>query len=202
MGSRPGVRAHLLPNGRWLLAMDIAAVLWIAAWAFIGLRVSEEVAGLRELSITVESSGRAMQEIGAALSALDLPFVGDRLERVATSVTDAGRRTVDSARASRESVRNLRVLLGLSIGVIPVSPLLLIYLPLRIVHHRERRAIRTLVVRARTDPELRELLDRRALEHMSYRRLRDLPGRPWAAEGRREDLAAALESDRAATRRH
>jgi hypothetical protein len=193
------MRAHLLPGGRWITAMDVAAIVWIAAWAFIALRVSDEVAGLRELSVTAESAGRAVNEVGAALGSLDLPFVGERLDRVAGSVTDAGRRTVDSARASRESVRELRVLLGLSIGLIPVSPLLLIYLPLRVAHARERRALRVLFTRAESDPELARLLERRALEHMSYRRLRDLPGRPWAWDDR-DDLAA-LEADRLGDRR-
>ena len=41
------MRAHLLPSGRWIVATDVAAIIWIAAWAFIGLRVSEEVAVLR-----------------------------------------------------------------------------------------------------------------------------------------------------------
>jgi hypothetical protein len=81
-----------------------------------------------------------------------------------------------------------------------VSPLLLLYVPLRIAHHRERRALRTLTARARTDPQLRELLERRELEHMSCRRLRDLPGRPWASEQRRAELAG-LEADPVAARR-
>jgi hypothetical protein len=117
--------------------------------------------------VTAERSGRAVEEVGRTLDALDLPLIGDRIDAAAQAVTEAGESTVASARRTRESVSDLRVLLGLSVGLIPISPVLLIYLPLRLACLRERRALRALRLRAQTDPDLDRLLQLRTLETLT-----------------------------------
>lgn len=194
--------AHLLPGGRRVLLLDALAAAWILAWLILALLIADEVRGLRALSVTAERTGRAVQEVGSALDAIDVPFVGDRIDEAAKSVTVAGQSTVESARRTRESVNDLQVLLGLAVGLIPVSPVLLIYLPLRVVDVRERRALAALRVRARSDPELAALLARRTIEEMSYRRLVGVEGRPWAerpapeGRGAAEVTAARVGTDR------
>jgi hypothetical protein len=169
--------SHLLPGGRRVLLLDALATAWVLAWLLLALLISDEVRGLRALSVSAERSGRAVQEVGSALDAIDVPFVGDRIDEAAKSVAAAGESTVQSARRTRESVSDLQLLLGLAVALIPVSPVLLIYLPLRVVGERERRALRALRVRARSDPELAALLERRKVLEMSYRRLADVQDR-------------------------
>lgn len=103
------------------------AVLWSAGWIWVGLEVAAEVRGLRQLSETVVSVGRAAEEAGSTLADLDdVPLVGGRLEQPAQRVIEAGESAVESGRISRESTSNLSTLLGISIALIPSTPLLLL----------------------------------------------------------------------------
>jgi hypothetical protein len=101
-----------------------AFALWAITWLFIGLRVANEVEGLRELSDTVVEVGAAVRSSGETLARLsDVPIVGQELEEPSARIVRAGESAVASGRASRESVRDLSVLLGISIAVIPSVPL-------------------------------------------------------------------------------
>ncbi len=183
-----------LPSHRWIAAVDVLVVLWIVAWLFVGMRVRHEVEGLTELSATISSAGGAVEETGGALDALDVPLVGDRLDEAARRVTDVGRDTRLSGRTARESISDLSTLLGTAVALIPLSPILFLYLPLRLGRIRERRAMRRLIENFGDEPELERLLAHRAVQTMSYRRLEhEVGGRFWMdlADGRYGDLAAA-----------
>jgi hypothetical protein len=179
---------------RWIVAVDVVVVVWVAAWLFVGLRVNNEVGGLTELSATISRAGGAVEETGRALGSLNVPVVGERLDEAATRVTQTGRDTRLSGRTARDSIADLSTLLGVSVALIPFSPVLFLYLPMRVGEMRERRALRRLLGRHRDDPGLERLLAHRALQTMSYRQLeQDVEGRFWAdlAEGRYGKLAAA-----------
>ena len=114
-------------SGAGMAVAVVFALVWSAAWIWMGTRVHDEVRGLTELSDTVVAAGRAADESGAAIEELArLPLVGQRLDRPAQRVREAGRSAMASGRASRDSAQNLSVLLGASIAVIPLTPLLLI----------------------------------------------------------------------------
>ena len=185
--SRPGLGAR---TG----ALDLLVVVWVVAWLLLGLRVHDEVEGLTELSTTISRAGGAVEQTGRALGDLDIPFVGDRIDRTAGEATAVGRETRISGRTARDSIADLSTLLGLSVALIPSSAILLVYLPMRVARVRERRALRRLLARFGGDPALERLLAHRALQTMSYRRLQETVGdRPWVdlAEGRYAELAAA-----------
>ncbi len=178
----------------WMVALDLLVVVWVVGWLALGLRVHDEVQGLTELSTTISRAGGAVEETGRALDALDVPLVGERIDRTAKAVTDVGRETRISGRTSRDSISDLSTLLGLSVAFIPSSAMLFVYLPARVARTRERRALRNLLERFGADPTLERLLAHRALQTMSYHRLqREVGDRPWAdlAEGRYGELAAA-----------
>lgn len=179
--------------GAWIIAVDVLVVVWVIAWLLLGLRVHDEVEGLTELSTTISSAGGAVEETGRALGDLNIPFVGDRIDRTAAQVTEAGRDTRISGRTARDSIADLSTLLGLSVALIPSSAILLVYLPVRVARVRERRALRQMLARFGDDESLERLLAHRALQTMSYQRLRSVGDRPWVdlAEGRYGDLAAA-----------
>ncbi len=196
---------HWLALHRWIVAVDLVVVVWVVAWVVVGVRVHDEVKGLTELSATISSAGGAVEETGRALASLDIPLVGGALDDAATRAVDVGRDTRLSGRTARESIADLSTLLGVSVALIPLSPILFLYLPVRLARIRERRAMRRLLDRFGDEPGLERLLAHRALQTMSYRRLdRELGGRPWMdlAEGRYGELAAAerrrLDLDRAA----
>lgn len=122
--------------GAWIYVVDLLVVVWVVAWLLLGLRVHDEVEGLTELSTTISRAGGAVEETGRALGELDIPFVGDRIDRTAKEVTEVGRETRISGRTARDSIADLSTLLGLSVGLIPASTILLVYLPVRIARVR------------------------------------------------------------------
>ena len=181
--------------GAWIGAVDLLVFVWVVAWLLLGLRVHDEVEGLTELSRTISNAGGAVEQTGRALGDLNIPFVGERLDRTAAQVTEVGRDTRISGRTARDSIADLSTLLGLSVALIPSSAALLVYLPVRVARIRERRALRRLLARFGDDQTLERLLAHRALQTMSYQRLErsGVGERPWVelAEGRYAELAAA-----------
>lgn len=131
------------------LAIDLGAAIWTALWIVVAVQVAIEVRGLRDLSSTVIKTGEAVHESGEALQRLDgVPIVGGELDGSGGRIADAGQSAVESGKSSRESIRNLSLLLGLAIGVIPPVAIVGVYLhlrgarPLRGAPSRSRRARR------------------------------------------------------------
>jgi hypothetical protein len=174
--------------GQWLL--DVALIVWTAAWVFMGVTVGHEVRGLGELGGTVNRLGSAVTEVGGVLG--ELPLIGGELAGAADQITQAGREAVASADTARASARRVGVLLGMSIALIPSSPVLLLYLPRRMALRRERRALKQALAAGRT-AELDRLLAERAVIHLPYSRLRRVSADPYRdlRDGRYTALADA-----------
>lgn len=186
--------ARLLPSGRTIIVLDVIAVLWVAAWVFVGVQVHDEVKGLQSLSDTVIRTGQGVEDVGAVLRGIDVPFVGDQIQRAGEEVSGVGADTQLSGQQAAESADRLSMLLGLSVALIPSSSLFLFYFPARVAHARERRALRRLTTRALHDPELERFLARRALMAVSYRRLAGMGGDPWL-EGTDDGRLVAAERE-------
>ncbi len=183
--------ARLLPSGRTILVLDVIAILWLATWVFVGVRVHDEVEGLQSLSDTIIRTGQGVEDVGGALRSIDLPLVGDQIQRAGEEVSGVGADTQASGQQAARSAENLSTLLGLAVALIPSSSLFLFYFPARLAHARERRALRRLTAQAREDPELERFLAERALMGMSYRRLAAMGGDPWRGHTDDDRLAAA-----------
>jgi hypothetical protein len=170
--------------------LDIVLLAWAVLWIAAGFAVADRVRGLAEVSATVAKVGRATTTVGETIRSL--PLVGGSLDDSGRDIADAGREAVGSARAARESARSLGTLLGLSIALIPSLPVLVLYVPGRIAGARERRELAR-VVAGQCDPWMEEVLARRALVHLPYRRLREISDDPAAdvREGRHAALATA-----------
>jgi hypothetical protein len=167
-------------GSRMVRIVDGILVVWVVAWIAIGLAVARDVRNLSTLSDTVVQAGTAVGESGRALHALEgLPFVGDRIARVAAQVDAAAAQAVRSGLNSRQSVESLSRLLGVSVAVIPTLPILAMYTPFRISRAREVRAIRRAAARAHGDPMFEEYLAHRAVENMPYHKLREITPNPW-----------------------
>lgn len=182
----------LLPTGRALVALDIALAGWVAIWIVIGVATAAEVRGLRQLSTTATKVGIALQETGRTLdSVAGLPLVGSRVATAADRIQDAGRSTAASGRTSRGSIRRLSRMLGLALAILPSVPVLTLYLPLRLVALRERRALRRLWAARAEDPVLRRVLAQRALLTLPYRQLVGEDAEADMSADRIDALAAA-----------
>ncbi len=189
-GYGSGMTRLRLPGRRAQTALDLLLILWTALWIALGVRVAHEVRGLAELSTTVGSVGRAMTSVADTLRGL--PLIGDQIAGPAQDVRDAGQDAVASARTARANARSVGDLIGVSIALIPSVPVLILYIPGRIAGARERRALELAVVEG-PSPWLEELLARRALMHLPYRRLRRISEDPLAdlRAGRTRALADA-----------
>lgn len=179
-----------LPGRRAQLVLDGILVLWTALWLWVGISVGHQVRGLADLSDTAGRLGRAVTAVGQAVR--EIPLLGDQLSGTADTIEGAGRDAVESARSARGSARELGLLLGLSIAVIPSLPLLLVYIPGRVEAERERRALQR-ALRTTRGAALDELLARRAIVHLPYRVLRRVSADPAAdlRAGRHTALADA-----------
>lgn len=119
---------------RRILAYDLGLALWAAGWVVMGALVYDNVRGLAELSVPVIKASRALEETAEGLDRVaSIPLVGDaaNLDAIKVRVREAAAGARASARDSRENVRTLAWLLGVSIALVPTLPLLAIYLPIR-----------------------------------------------------------------------
>ncbi len=112
--------------------LELVFGLWAAVWIAVAVQVGIEVRGLRDLSTTVKRTGVAARESGAALERLDgLPVIGRELREPARRVQEAGENAIASGESSRDSIRDLSVLLAVAIAVIPIVAVLGLFLELR-----------------------------------------------------------------------
>jgi hypothetical protein len=188
-------RSSIGRTGRAVRVLDLAVVVWVAAWITIGILIGVQVRNLRQLSDTVVTAGTAIERTGQALAPLErLPFgLGSNVGRVRTQIEGAGRSAVASGVGSRASIDRLSLLLMLSILLIPTVPLAAVYVPLRLSWSRDVRAVRRALARSGHDPLFLEFLARRALLHLPYHRLREVSADPWRdlEAGRHVGLAKA-----------
>jgi hypothetical protein len=131
------------PSRAFVVLLGVFVVVWTVVWILMGIWTQREVRTLRQLSTTVITSGRAVQQTGDALQGLSsIPLVGGDVGRVGRQVSAAGIDARRSGRSSRTAVDNLATLLGVSIALVPTVPMIaLLIVTLRLVRER-REAVR------------------------------------------------------------
>jgi hypothetical protein len=174
----------MLPSGRKVLALDLLVALWACAWILVGVAVAEAIGGLTELTGAFRSVGGAVAGVGDTLGGVDVPLVGEPLDRAAGAVRDAGRDIVARGEATRDEIERAAVLLGAVVALIPILTVLLPYAPARLARGTEASALRRLVRHggAGDDPALESFLAARALNTVAYTRLGRISERPWDLE--------------------
>jgi hypothetical protein len=169
----PSVPAFL--SARAMRRLDVALAIWAVFWIGIAAYTAYEVAALRTLSHTVVKAGAATESTGHALAAVGhLPFVGGQISHLAAQAVAAGASARTSGASTATTIDRLAVLLGISVALVPIVPLLALYVPLRLGWRRDRRAVRRAVAQWDGEPELEVFLARRALAHLSFQELREL----------------------------
>jgi hypothetical protein len=117
-------------------AFVLVLVAWCASWIGLGVWTGYEVNALRTLSDTVVRAGVAVQSTGDALQRVgSIPFVPADIGQIGRQVSSAGVSAQVNGRASKSTVDTLAILLGLAVGLIPVGPVVLLFVLLR----RQRR---------------------------------------------------------------
>lgn len=183
-----------LGDRRSIHLLDALAALWVCLWIAIGYLVYHEVRGLSSLSDTVVATGRALDSTASALAAVSsIPVIGVQAGDLARRAHDAAQSAIANGNASRGDIRNLAILLWISIAAAPTTPLLVLYGLLREGWRRDVESLRRLAPSFADDAAFDELLARRALLRLPYRRLLEISENPWrdVEEGRTAALADA-----------
>jgi hypothetical protein len=158
---------------------DLAVLAWAALWVAAGLALYRLLEKLAVPGRRVEQAG------GGVAGALDdiqekvgrIPVVGDELRDPFGRVAGAGRTLAEAAAAQQEVVHQLALWLGVVVAVVPVIPVLLVWLPRRVAWAREAGAASRLRL-AGADLELFAL---RALANRPLRELHRVTPDPAGA---------------------
>jgi hypothetical protein len=103
--------------------VEVLVVAWAALWVGIGYAVDRQVSGLADLGTTVVLAGSAIGDTADALDAAkDVPFVGERISELAAKARRTARSAVVNGRHARDDVRDLAVLLWITIAAAPTVP--------------------------------------------------------------------------------
>jgi hypothetical protein len=186
-----------------MLLLDAVAVAWVAVWLAAGVLLAREVRELTEISTTLEQAAGAIEDTGRGLNQLaDVPFIGGQIAAVAERVEETGTRTRRSAIETRDSVESLSFALGAVTALMPSLLLLALYVPLRLLWHRESAAVRRALRRDPSGRALQEFLARRAAATLPYSQLQRLSENPWRdLQEERYDRLADAELERLGVRR-
>jgi hypothetical protein len=100
-----------------------AVAAWCAWWLVVGVWTGFELWQLGDIGATVAETGRALGASGEALEGLGAtPLVGERTEELGAQVVSSSAAIVTEAEAAQGSLRQLAVLLGLTVALIPSVP--------------------------------------------------------------------------------
>lgn len=178
------MRALALPGARRRV-VAFFVVIWVGVWLAVGTITAVQVRRLTDVSDSLVQSGKALDVAGTALQDIGrLPVVGDRPRALGDEVRQTANDVHDAGDASRDTVRSVSVLLGLALVLIPVVPVVALYIPLRRAASRERRAVKRALSGSGTDPVLEEFLAHRAVHNLPYDSLTQVSADPWGDLGR------------------
>ncbi len=174
--------------------LDGLVVFWFALWLVVGGWSGYTIWELSELGDTVTESGESIHSAGQALEALGgVPLVGERPLELGKETSATGLDIADRGQQVKSQLRQLSLLLGLAIALMPTTPVLGLYLPQRLARRRDMRALSRALRSSEPDEALDRYLAERAIRSMSYASVVALVGDPWRAldEGRGRPLADA-----------
>ena len=111
------------PARRGASSWSGAVAAWCALWLVVGVWTGYELWQLGDLGGAVAETGRSLGAAGEALEGLgSTPLVGERTEEIGAQVTQSSDDIVREAEGARGSLRQLAVLLGLAVSLVPSVP--------------------------------------------------------------------------------
>lgn len=124
------------------LSRDLALVLWVAAWIWVGRVVHDGTTALAAPGLQVERSATSLADgLTEAGRKLDgVPLIGGGMAAPFDKASSASAALAGAGRDEALAVDRLAWVLGLSIGLIPILVVLAFYLPGRIRFIREATA--------------------------------------------------------------
>ncbi|MBA3989478.1 MAG: hypothetical protein H0X54_00325 [Propionibacteriales bacterium] len=174
--------------------LDGLVIFWLVLWLFIGAWSAVTIWHVGDIGDTISNSGRALETAGTALTKVgSVPIIGDEAGELGNEVVTTAADVASRGQEVKGQLRQLAVMLGLSIIVMPTTPVVGMYLPLRLARRREISGIRQALAQHGGDARLDRYLAERALDHLPFTSVRSLSPDPWRdiAEGKATKLADA-----------
>ncbi len=181
-------------NESTIRRLDGLVLFWLVLWLVIGGWVGYTLWQVSELGETVTESGRAIGSTGGALEALGgVPVVGDRTAELGGEVIAAAEGIALRGQELGSQLRQLAVLLGLAVVLLPVAPVLAWYLPSRHARRRDVAEVRRMLHTSSASAAADRYLAERAVRWLPFSVVQQIDSDPWGAvvEGRTRALADA-----------
>lgn len=161
-------------------ALDLFVGVWVLGWLAVGVWVAVDVSHLDRLARTLGTAAAGLADVAAAVKKLaGVPFVGGTFRHLAANAARTAASARASAASSRTSVEQLAYLLGIVICLVPSVPVVAVWLPMRVAHARQVRAIRRALADPRHRAGLKRYLAERALAGLPFHQLARLSDDPW-----------------------
>lgn len=161
-----------------LRTLDGVVVFWCVFWLVVGGWVGYELWQLSRLGTSLAEAGRGLDDAGRALQELrGIPIIGSTPGSIGDEVRAAAQEATLRGMSAAGSTRRLAVLLGLTTALVPLIPVLWLYLPRRRAHERDVALVRLVLD---GDPaEADGYLASRALRTHRYDELQRVADQPW-----------------------
>ncbi|MEQ6903337.1 hypothetical protein [Nocardioides sp. YIM 152588] len=172
-------------DSRTVHTWDGLVLFWVALWIVVGAWTGVTLWQAADTGDTISRSGRSISAAGEALTSLgDVPLVGDRTGELGGQIEQNGTEITARGQDVKGQLRQLALLLGISITVIPIASVAGFYLPARLGRHREVASVRRALESSGLDDALEGYLAARAVGNLTY----DVAG-PLVPTGRIDDAA-------------
>lgn len=160
---------RLTTDQRSVRLLDGVVVFWCVFWCVLGVWTGVTLWRAADVGDTISTSGSSLASVGRGLESLsDLPVIGERPGEIGAEVNRSAADIVERGAEVKGQLRLLGLFLGIGLVGIPVTPVLGLYLPLRLRRAREIRAIRGQLEQHREDPGFDRWLADRARATLSY----------------------------------
>ncbi|QZY29189.1 hypothetical protein [Nocardioides coralli] len=145
--------------------LDGAVLFWCVLWCVLGVWTGVTLWQAADVGETISSSGRSLTKVGEGLQGLsDIPVIGEGPGEVGAEVAGTGAEITDRGAEVQGQLRLLGIFIGVAVVGIPVTPVLGLYLPLRVRRAREVALVRRQLEEHGDDPGFdRHLADRARL---------------------------------------
>ncbi|GAA5029558.1 hypothetical protein GCM10023258_26050 [Terrabacter aeriphilus] len=176
---------------------DGVVSFWVVFWLVVGVTTGYLIWQLTGLSAGVVDAGQALNTAGRALQDLSgTPVIGERTGELGNRIMETATSVRAGGASATTSLRGLAVVIGIAVGLGPLSPVLVIYLPRRLAWRREVREVSAVLAgpaTSATQDAAVEILARRAVHNLGLRDLLAVTPDPEGdlAAGRCRSLARA-----------
>ena len=165
---------------RVVRGLDLVLVAWILVWLVVGVVVGRAVWDVGDIADPIIRNAAAASGAVDGLDRLrSVPLVGGVLGDAVGGVQAPFDKTRAEAQLIKHRVRQVGVVTGLSLVIVPTLLALAAYLPFRLRWRRDVAAVREALRRDPHDLVLQRYLAVRTVQSLRYDELRGLSDDPW-----------------------